>query len=143
MKGIRCYDKDGFKIRAACVCVRNENENEVLLISSRRHADCWIVPGGGIEDNENAKDAAEREVYEEAGVQGNIRRLLGIYENFDNMQRTTVYLLVVNREFEDWEESKKIGRKRKWFKLEDAISELKKNKPVQSLYLTQLKGFQK
>ena len=53
---------------------------QVLLITSRRHADCWIVPGGGIEYNENAKDAAEREVYEEAGVQGSIRRLLGIYE---------------------------------------------------------------
>lgn len=27
----RLYDIDGFKKRAACVCVKNENENEVNL----------------------------------------------------------------------------------------------------------------
>ena len=42
--------------------------------------DNWIVPGGGIEDNENPEEAAEREVYEEAGVQGRLGRLLGVFE---------------------------------------------------------------
>ncbi len=27
----RLYDRDGFKKRAACVCVKNENENEVII----------------------------------------------------------------------------------------------------------------
>jgi hypothetical protein len=76
----RIYDTDGYKKRAACVCVRNECENEVLLISSSRNKQHWIIPGGGIEDNENPEDAAEREVYEEAGVQGRLGRLLGIFE---------------------------------------------------------------
>jgi diphosphoinositol-polyphosphate diphosphatase len=26
----RIYDNDGYKKRAACVCVKNENENEVI-----------------------------------------------------------------------------------------------------------------
>jgi 8-oxo-dGTP pyrophosphatase MutT (NUDIX family) len=78
----RIYDTDGYKKRAACVCVRNERENEVLLISSSRNKHCWIIPGGGIEDNENPEDAAEREVYEEAGVQGRLGRLLGVFEVF-------------------------------------------------------------
>ncbi len=55
----------------------------MLLISSSRHDNCWIVPGGGIEDNENAEVAAEREVYEEAGVQGRLGRLLGVFEVFE------------------------------------------------------------
>jgi len=29
----RYYDMDGFKKRAACVCVKNENENEVTSFS--------------------------------------------------------------------------------------------------------------
>lgn len=97
----RVYDVDGFKKRAACVCVKNENETEVgrqsdfvetgldrinyellkvLLISSSRNNNHWIVPGGGIEDNENAEDAAAREVYEEAGVKGRLGRFLGVFE---------------------------------------------------------------
>ena len=56
---------------------------KVLLISSSRNLDNWIVPGGGIEDNENPEEAAKREVYEEAGVQGRLGRLLGVFEVFD------------------------------------------------------------
>ena len=79
----RIYDNEGYKMRAACVCVKNEHENEVLLISSSRHKNCWIIPGGGIEIDENPEDAAEREVYEEAGVKGRLGRLLGIFEVFE------------------------------------------------------------
>ena len=38
---------------------------------------------GSIERNENPEDAAEREVYEEAGVKGRLGRLLGIFEVFE------------------------------------------------------------
>lgn len=53
------------------------------MISSSRNKNFWVIPGGGIEDNENPEDAAEREVYEEAGVQGRLGRLLGIFEVFE------------------------------------------------------------
>lgn len=29
----RSYDDDGYKKRAACVCVKNENENEVIFFN--------------------------------------------------------------------------------------------------------------
>ncbi len=51
-----------------------------MLISSSRNNNNWIVPGGGIEDNENPEEAAAREVYEEAGVKGRLGRYLGIFE---------------------------------------------------------------
>lgn len=38
---------------------------QVLLVSSSRHPDKWIVPGGGMEPQENPDDAAVREVCEE------------------------------------------------------------------------------
>ena len=55
----------------------------MLLISSSRNKSNWIIPGGSIEHNENPEDAAEREVYEEAGVKGRLGRLLGIFEVFE------------------------------------------------------------
>lgn len=51
-----------------------------MLISSSRNKNRWVVPGGGIEDNENPEDAAEREVFEEAGVIGRLDRFLGVFE---------------------------------------------------------------
>lgn len=39
---------------------------QVLLVSSSRHPDKWIVPGGGMEPEEEPSVAAVREVCEEA-----------------------------------------------------------------------------
>lgn len=138
----RYYDVDGFKKRAACVCVRNENENEVLLISSSRNDNYWIVPGGGIEDNENPEEAAAREVYEEAGVQGRLGRFLGVFESVNRKHRTSVFIFIVDKEFEEWEEHKVLGRNRKWFELNEAKYELDKHKPMQGTYLSLLKGYE-
>lgn len=141
-KSDRNYDMDGFKKRAACVCVKNDNENEVLLISSSRKNDYWIIPGGGIENNENPEDAAAREVYEEAGVKGRLGRFLGVFESVNRKNRTSVFILIVDTEFDEWEEHKKLGRKRKWFNLDEAKLELDKHKPVQGSYLNLLKGYE-
>lgn len=39
----------------------------MLLVSSSRHPDKWIVPGGGMEPEEEPNVAAAREVCEEVG----------------------------------------------------------------------------
>ena len=41
--------------------------SKVLLVSSSRHPDKWIVPGGGMEPEEEPSVAAAREVCEEVG----------------------------------------------------------------------------
>ncbi|XP_061628749.1 nudix (nucleoside diphosphate linked moiety X)-type motif 4a isoform X1 [Phyllopteryx taeniolatus] len=137
----RTYDAEGFKRRAACLCFRNESEDEVLLVSSSRHPDQWIVPGGGVEPDEEPCGAAVREVYEEAGVKGKLGRLLGIFEhNQDRKHRTYVYILIVTEILEDWEDSVNIGRKRKWFKVDEAIRVLHSHRPVHAEYLHRFKN---
>ncbi|ELK16612.1 Diphosphoinositol polyphosphate phosphohydrolase 1 [Pteropus alecto] len=111
----------------------------VLLVSSSRHPDRWIVPGGGMEPEEEPSVAAVREVCEEAGVKGTLGRLVGIFENQERKHRTYVYVLIVTEVLEDWEDSVNIGRKREWFKIEDAIKVLQYHKPVQASYFETLR----
>ncbi|KAK8721764.1 hypothetical protein OTU49_012554 [Cherax quadricarinatus] len=95
--------------------------------------------------------AAIREVREEAGVCGMLGRCLGVFEdtqgghddflktkNSERGHRTSVYVLVVKEEMEEWDESKVFGRKRKWFSMEEAVKQLAKHKPVQSSYVSLL-----
>lgn len=135
----RIYDKDGYRRRAACICVRSEAEAEVLLVTSSRRPELWIVPGGGVEPDEESSLTATREVLEEAGVTGELGRCLGIFENTEHMHRTEVYVMVVTQELEEWEDSKTIGRKRQWFSIEEALTQLALHKPTQRHYLQQLR----
>lgn len=136
----RIYDKDGYRRRAACICVRSEAEAEVLLVTSSRRPELWIVPGGGVEPDEESCVTATREVLEEAGVKGQLGRCLGIFENSEHMHRTEVFVMVVSEEQDEWEDSKTIGRKRQWFSIEEALTQLALHKPTQRHYLQQLRN---
>ncbi|EEB10438.1 Diphosphoinositol polyphosphate phosphohydrolase, putative [Pediculus humanus corporis] len=131
----RIYDEEGFRRRAACICVKNEDENEVLLVTSSRRPEHWIVPGGGVEPEEEASVTAIREVLEEAGVLGQLGRSLGVFENMERKHRTEVFVMVVSEELPEWEDSQSIDRKRKWFTVEEALHQLAQHKPAQLTYL--------
>lgn len=53
---------------------------QVLLVTSSRRPELWIVPGGGVEPEEEPSVTAVREVLEEAGVIGSLGRCLGVFE---------------------------------------------------------------
>lgn len=53
---------------------------QILLVTSSGNRERWIVPGGGLEPNEDSSEAAVREVMEEAGVIGHLARCLGSFE---------------------------------------------------------------
>lgn len=54
-----------------------DEEGKILMVKqSHEGKDIWMVPGGAIEDGENAAEAAVREVLEETGLTVQIKRLL-------------------------------------------------------------------
>ncbi|RLV96901.1 hypothetical protein DV515_00012306 [Chloebia gouldiae] len=64
-----CCARPGFYILPAVPCAGCQLARpwlaQVLLVSSSRHPDRWIVPGGGMEPEEEPGVAAVREVCEE------------------------------------------------------------------------------
>lgn len=49
-------------------------------MSSSKYPERWIVPGGGVEQDETNAETAVREILEEAGVVGRLGRCLGVFE---------------------------------------------------------------
>ena len=84
MNGVvqRTYDKNGYRLRAGCLCYKDSKMDQLLLVSSS--SAYWKVPGGGIDPGENAREAAVREMREEAGAIGNIDRCIGLFHNEKN-----------------------------------------------------------
>lgn len=106
-------------------------------MTSNRFPDQWIVPAGGVEPGEQFRDAAVREVLEEAGVRGNIVRSLGMFQNDANKTRTMLYVLIVSEELETWQDAVHGGRRRGWFPVQEAW-ELLSHRPCQQSYLSNI-----
>lgn len=57
------------------------NEHRELLLIQRANNGNWAMPGGGAEIGDTLAEAALRELWEEAGLCGEVKRLLGVYDN--------------------------------------------------------------
>ena len=60
------------------------NHDGLVLVGQRRdnHSDAWQMPQGGIDDGENPKEAALRELHEETGIPANSVQVLEASENW-------------------------------------------------------------
>ncbi|ODV94589.1 hypothetical protein PACTADRAFT_50465 [Pachysolen tannophilus NRRL Y-2460] len=65
--------KTGARLIAGCVAL-NEDKTKLIMVTSAKHKNRWIIPKGGIEKDEENDYAitAIRETWEEAGIIGNI-----------------------------------------------------------------------
>ncbi|GMM27873.1 polyphosphatase [Martiniozyma asiatica (nom. inval.)] len=140
------------RLVGGCI-VLNKTHDKVLMISSSKYKDRWVMPKGGIELDEadNFRKTAMRETWEEAGVIGRILKKLPVVldhrflnesqakdigEKIDlNVDGVSIprsefhfYEMEVEELCKAWPESHK--RERKWCSYEEAKHELhKSNRP--------------
>jgi 8-oxo-dGTP diphosphatase len=76
-------------IVSAAAIVMNEN-NELLLIKGPRRG--WEMPGGQVEEGESLSQAAIRETKEESGIDIEIIKFCGIFQNVENSICNTLFL---------------------------------------------------
>lgn len=125
--GERLRDAEGFRLRAAGVCTRGEGLcREILLVTGGKDDGRWVIPGGGIEKDEDEADAALREVLEEAGVKAQILARVGEFRDEERRHRTVVFLLTVQEELKEWEDGC-FGRRREWMSLEEGLQRVKRS----------------
>ncbi|KAI1817123.1 NUDIX domain-containing protein [Poronia punctata] len=114
------YNSKGERLVAGVVPLTEDRMYVLLIQSTRRKG--WVLPKGGWESDEECKEAAEREAWEEAGITIRVDYDLG--EILDLRPPKNVskeapqalyrfYEATVLREEADWPEKHK--RERQWF----------------------------
>lgn len=75
---------------------RNEKSNEIEILLIQDAKDRWTIPKGHIEENESAKETAEREIMEETGLKElNVMNWLGKI-NFRYRRATSLVLMTTD-----------------------------------------------
>jgi len=69
------------QLRTGCSAVIFDATRTKALLTRRTDNGRWCVPGGAMEAGESAAEACIREVWEETGLHVEVKRLIGIYSN--------------------------------------------------------------
>ncbi|KZT18133.1 hypothetical protein NEOLEDRAFT_1080921 [Neolentinus lepideus HHB14362 ss-1] len=109
---------------------------KVLIITSRKRPNNWVLPKGGWEPSDGVlEQAALREAYEEAGVRGKITRFVTTIPSASSTYH--FYELDVAELEQEWLESKE--RKREWVDYAEAVQRISwKAELAQGLQLSSL-----
>lgn len=116
------------KLQAAALPYRLvDGQCQFLLITSRRTRR-WILPKGGIDAGEGTAEAAAREAFEEAGVEGRTEREpLGVYDGRKYLgagatvrMRIIVHALAVEQVYDEFPEAGE--RQLRWMSPKQAAS---------------------
>ncbi len=70
-----------------------ETENGILLVKHSYGERKWSLPGGGIEEKENTKDAIIREFLEETGINIKIISQIGIFYSRKYISTTNLFFV--------------------------------------------------
>lgn len=108
--------------QAGVLAFRKRNgQIEILLISTRKNKK-WTLPKGTIKIDSTAIETAEREAWEEAGIQGKIyTRKFGYFtkNKWPGLSHVDVFLMHATSASESWPEAH--VRTRKWLTIENAL----------------------
>jgi 8-oxo-dGTP pyrophosphatase MutT (NUDIX family) len=104
-------------VSAAAIVINDQNE--LLLIRGPRRG--WEMPGGQVEEGESLSQAAIRETKEESGIDIEIIRFCGIFQNVRNGICNTLFLAKpVGGEFVQTDESLESG----FFPINEALNKV-------------------
>lgn len=118
------------KRQVAALPVRRRRDGglEVCLVTTRETRR-WVIPKGWPEKELKDWQAAEREAFEEAGLEGKMTKtVVGSFPYWKRMEdhfvlvEVDVYMLLVEKEFADWAE--KAERERRWLAIAEAAEEV-------------------
>jgi 8-oxo-dGTP diphosphatase len=102
-------------IVSAAAIVLNE-KNELLLIKGPKRG--WEMPGGQVEEGESLTDAVIRETKEESGIDIEVIKFCGIYQNIEESICNTLFLgKPIGGELTTSSESLEVG----FYRLEEAL----------------------
>lgn len=95
--------KEG-QLRVGCSATIFDKTREKVLLTQRTDNGRWCLPGGAMEAGESAAEACVREVWEETGLVVQVKRLIGVYSNPDQLvvypDGTKVFMVVLSFEAE-------------------------------------------
>ncbi|MCM3444245.1 NUDIX hydrolase [Metabacillus halosaccharovorans] len=75
-------------VSAATIVINKEDK--ILLIKGPKRG--WEMPGGQVEEGESLKDAAIRETKEETGIDIEVIKFCGVFQNVKNSICNTLFL---------------------------------------------------
>ena len=120
--------------QAAAIPFRTSHDTlEILLIRWIEEKDQWGVPKGLIDPGNSARETAEIECMEEAGISGDLLEpVVGefTYSKYHGTCSVQVFALRVRTEHAHYEEAG--FRERKWFQVDDAIEHVAR-KPLKAI----------
>lgn len=95
-KGLHFYWRMTRSLTMGAQGVVFDDQDRVLLIR-HTYRKGWFFPGGGVEKNEGARLAVQRELEEEAGVLCHSEpRLFGLYTNFKSLPSDHIALFLID-----------------------------------------------
>lgn len=106
---------------AGGVVVRQAGDRREFLLVRARRSDAWVFPKGHVEDDEDLEQTAVREVGEEAGVEAEVVRQVGVTEFRAGRERVSAVYFVMRYRGETPINE---GRKRRWCDFQEARERL-------------------
>ncbi|MBR4164433.1 MAG: NUDIX domain-containing protein [Solobacterium sp.] len=110
--------------RTACRGIIIQNNN--ILLVHGTNADLWMIPGGGMEQDETEEECCKREVAEETGFLIQVfTPLLTIEEYYEDWRYITHYFqgTILNQCDKNLTETEKqAGMETEWLPIEEAIA---------------------
>ena len=107
----------------------HEGELSVILVTSK-DGRRWVLPKGHIEPHLSANESAEKEAFEEGGIEGVVSKVaMGFYDYFkqsnknSTIYRVSLFPMKILRLLNDWPEAK--FRTRQWMTIQQAIDSVK------------------